>query len=371
MDIAHPFRRSPRIDVEPFGALEDGRLVDLFVLTAPRGIEARITNYGGIIVGLRTPDRDGKRDDIVLGFEGLLDYVRDTRYLGCLIGRYANRIAHGSFALDGERVVLEKNDGEHHLHGGSGGFHKVLWHARPFDDERGSGVELSHRSDDGDGGYPGNLSVNVTYVLTEGGEFLVDYDASSDRDTVLNLTQHSYFNLDGAHGGHVLDHDVVLRAQRFTPSDGRLIPTGELRNVAGTAFDFTVPTRIGDRIDKADEQLIAARGYDHNWILDNGPESPRPVARASSRRTGRVLEVSTTEPGLQFYTGNFLGGDRGKNGALYVRQSGFCMEPQHFPDSPNQPHFPSTVLRKGARYRSTTVYRFSILAASGEQKPGW
>lgn len=360
-----------RIDVEPFGVLEDGREVELFVLTAPGGIEVRITNYGGIIVALRTPDRDGIVDNIVLGFERLQDYVRDSCYVGCLIGRYANRIAQGRLVLDGERFSLETNEGDHHLHGGRRGFHKVLWRALPFEDERSSGVELVHRSADGDGSYPGNLTVSVAYVLTGKGELVVDYRARSDRDTVVNFTQHSYFNLDGAGAGDILDQEILLRARQFTPSDAELIPTGELRDVAGTAFDFMAPRRIGDRIGDADEQLIAAGGYDHNWVLDGSAEVLRAVARAWSRGTGRMLEVSTTEPGLQFYTGNSLNCDGGESAVRYGPRSGFCMEPQHFPDSPNKPQFPSTVLRRGEWYRSTTVYRFSTLGVSGELKPGW
>jgi aldose 1-epimerase len=372
MGLDHTPTRRRRLDVEPFGVLEDGRAVDLFVLTTSQGIEVRLTNYGGIVVAVRTPDRAGNLDDVVLGFDQLRDYVRDTGYQGCLIGRYANRIANGHFVLEDEPFSLEKNDGEHHLHGGPRGFHKSLWGARPFEDDRGSGVELDHRSVDGDGGYPGNLSVNVTYVLTDGGELAIDYRARSDRDTVVNLTQHSYFNLDGAVRGDILDHEVVLRARRFTPTDSTLIPTGELRDVAGTAFDFVAPRRIGSRIGDLDEQLLLAGGYDHNWILDESPEMLRPVARALSPSTGRMLEIWTTEPGLQFYTGNSLCSDSvGRASVLYTRRAGFCMEPQHFPDSPNNPQFPSTILRKGELYRSTTVYRFSTLHASADLKADW
>jgi aldose 1-epimerase len=372
MGIDGAIPRRPRLDVETFGVLEDGRPADLFVLTTSRGIEIRVTNYGGIVVGVRTPDREGKFDDVVLGFDRLEDYVRDTCYLGCVIGRYANRIADGRLVLDDARFSLEKNDGEHHLHGGSSGFHKVLWGAQPFEDERGSGVELVHRSVDGDGGYPGNLSVKVTYALTDAGELAIEYRACSDRDTIINLTHHGYFNLDGAVGGDILDHEIVLRASRFTPTDGALIPTGELRDVVGTAFDFVTPRRIGSRIGDADEQLRVADGYDHNWILAAPSEWLRSVARAWSPATGRMLEVVTTEPGIQFYTGNSLCSQSiGRAGIRYGRRSGFCMEPQHFPDSPNKPQFPSTVLRKGDLYRSTSVYRFSTLPASTELKAGW
>jgi aldose 1-epimerase len=236
----------------------------------------------------------------------------------------------------------------------------VLWGARPFADDRGSGVELFHRSGDGDGGYPGNLSVKVAYFLTNDGELVIDYGARSDRDTIVNLTHHSYFNLDGALKGDILDHEIVLRGRRFTPTDAALIPTGELKDVSGTPFDFVVPRRIGSRIGDADEQLLLAGGYDHNWVLDGPTEARRPVARVCSPSTGRTLEVSTTEPGLQFYTGNSLSARSvRKEGASYGPRSGFCLEPQHFPDSPNHPGFPSTILRRGELYRSTTVYRFS------------
>ena len=372
MGIDQTYNRRPRLDVEPFGALEDGRAVELFTMTTLGGIQVRLTNYGGIVVGIRTPDREGNSDDVVLGFDHLEDYVRDTCYLGCLIGRFANRIADARLMLGGQSFPLEKNDGAHHLHGGPSGFHRVLWDARPFTDDRGSGVELVHRSKDGDGGYPGNLSVKVIYALTDAGELVVDYAARSDRDTVVNLTQHSYFNLDGAVEGDILDHEIVLRARRFTPTDVTLIPTGEFRDVYGTPFDFAAPTRIGTRIDDVDEQLVAARGYDHNWILEGPPDVLRPVARALSPSTGRTLEISTTEPGLQFYTGNSLHADSiGRGGVRYGKRSGFCMEPQHFPDSPNKPQFPSTILRKGELYHSTTVYRFSALHGAADLKAGW
>lgn len=361
----------PRVAVEPFGTLDDGRPVDLFVLGAPGGIEVRITNYGGIVAAVRTPDRNGMLDDVVLGFNRLEDYVRDAHYLGCLIGRYANRIGGGRFAMNGESFSLEKNDGEHHLHGGARGFHKVLWRAKPFDDDRGGGVELCHRSADGEAGYPGNLEVTVTYALSAGAELVVDYRARSDRDTVVNFTQHSYFNLDGTRGGDVLDHELVLRARRFTPTDAELIPTGEVRDVGGTPFDFTTPRRIGGRIAESDDQLLAAGGYDQNWILDGG-EGPRPVARASSPATGRTLEVTTTEPGLQFYTGNVLRTSSvGKAGARYAKWSGFCLETQHFPDSPNKAHFPPCLLRKGELFRSRTTFRFSTLDSSARLGADW
>lgn len=362
----------PRLGIESFGRLDDGRSVDLYALTTSDGIEVRITNYGGIVVGIRTPDRYGKFDDIVLGFDRLEDYVRDRCYIGALIGRFANRIAAGRLVLDGEEFTLERNERGHHLHGGAHGFHKVLWSAAPFVRDGEAGVQLVHHGRDGDSGYPGNLQVTVTYVLSADGELGVDYSAQSDRDTVVNFTQHSYFNLDGIGSRDILDHTVVLRAHHFTPTDADLIPTGEIRGVAGTVFDFTRPTALRSRIGERDEQLTVADGYDHNFALEGGVAALRTVAKASSSATGRVVEIATTEPGLQLYTGNALRSDgRGKSGVPYAKRSGLCMETQHFPDSPNKPHFPSSILRKGERFRSTTTYRFSTLEQGSELTADW
>jgi aldose 1-epimerase len=357
---ASPGRR--RVEVRPFGTLQDGRRVDVYELTAPTGMSAQVTSYGGILTTLRVPDRDGRLDDVVLGYDRLEDYVRDPFCLGALIGRYANRIHEGRFRLGDRRVSLETNERRHHLHGGSQGFHKVLWTARPVDRDGGVGVELRHHSPDGHAGYPGNLEVTVMYTLTDEGELVIEYEAGSDQDTIVNLTHHSYFNL----GGSVLDHEIVLRARRFTPVDADRIPTGELRDVSGTPFDFTAPTRIGARIDDDDDQLVSAGGYDHNWVLDvAASEAPVPVALLASPASGRLLEVSTTEPGVQLYTGNSLAPNTvGKSGARYGPRSGVCLETQHFPDSPNKPHFPSVTLRAGERYRSTTVYGFATLTPS-------
>jgi aldose 1-epimerase len=360
------------IVTHPFGVLDDGRRAALYVLTGRDGMSVEISNYGGIVTALRTPDRNGAFDDVVLGYDRLEDYVRDPFFFGALIGRHANRIAHGRFVLGGQRQSLERNDGPHHLHGGSEGFHKVLWDAHTSEDERSVRLELGHRSPDGHGGYPGNLEVRVTYALSEGRELVVEYRAWSDRDTIVNLTHHSYFNLSGDLSRPILDHELWLRAGRFTPVDGSLIPTGEFRDVAGTPFDFTTPAAIGSRIDAGDEQLVVAGGYDHNWVLDVEPRrGPVPVARVGCDSTGRTLEVATTEPGIQFYSGNSLApGTVGKSGVVYGPRSGFCLETQHFPDSPNEPRFPSVVLRAGVPYRSTTVYRFGTMGGSVESDAG-
>jgi aldose 1-epimerase len=357
-----------RIASRPFGGLPDGRRADLYELAVANGMSAQITNYGGIVVALRTPDRSGALEDVVLGYDRLEDYVRDPFFFGALIGRYANRIAKAEFMLGDRRVAVEQNEAPNHLHGGSEGFHKVLWAARSFEDQRGVGLELTHRSPDGHGGYPGNLDVRVVYTLTDEGELVIEYDASSDRDTIVNLTHHSYFNLGGELARPIVDHELVIRASRFTPVDATCIPTGALRDVAGTPFDFRTPTPIGSRIENDDPQLIRTGGYDQNWVLDTSTRNaPVPVARVGCPTTGRVLEVATTEPGLQFYSGNSLARDiLGKAGVRYGRRSGFCLETQHFPDSPNKPDFPSVVLRAGERYRSTTVYRFGTLAALGD-----
>jgi aldose 1-epimerase len=356
-------RRS--IEVAPFGALPDGRQAELYRLTTPSGLSAQITNYGGIVTALFAPDRGGRLGDVVLGYDRLEDYVRDPFFFGAVIGRYANRIGGGRFRLGTEVVSLDTNEGPNQLHGGSQGFHKVLWTARPFEHDRGVGLELGHESPDGHAGYPGNLDVTVVYTLTDAGELAVSYRARSDRDTIVNLTHHSYFNLSGALDRPVLDHELVLRARRFTPVDDALIPTGELRDVSGTPFDFRSAMPIGGRIDDGDEQLARTGGYDHNWVLDvPASDTPTPVARVACPASGRVLEVSSTEPGIQFYSGNALAsGILGKGGVRYGRRSGFCLETQHFPDSPNKPHFPSVVLLRGQEYRSTTVHRFTTVAA--------
>lgn len=347
-----------KVTREPFGRTSDGTPVELFTLANSKGVRVAITNYGGIIVSLSTPDRNGQPGDIVLGFERLDDYLKGHPYFGAIIGRYGNRIARGRFVLDGVEYRLAQNNGENHLHGGLVGFDKKVWQARDFTDAEGQHLELRYRSPDGEEGYPGNLDVTVTYTLNERNQLRIDYVATTDKPTVVNLTNHSYFNLAGE--GDILGHILRINADYFTPVDAGLIPTGELRPVKGTPFDFTEPHAIGERIEQDDEQLRFGRGYDHNFVLRGGGGSLAEAAEVYEPRTGRVLRVLTTEPGMQFYTGNFLDGSlKGKYGRVYARRTGFCLETQHFPDSPNKPQFPSTVLRPGQTYRSTTIFEFS------------
>jgi aldose 1-epimerase len=348
----------------PFGRLPDGRVATLHTLTNRHGLRADITDYGGTIVRLFVPDRTGRLDDVVLGFNALEDYARSTAYLGPVVGRVANRIAHGRFSLDGRTHQLPTkntlNGGFTHLHGGHMGFDKVLWSATPEPNAAAPALVLRHHSPDGDEGYPGNLDVTVRYTLSDDNALHVDYTATTDRATPVNLTQHSYFNLKGDGQGDILDHEITLHASRYTPVNASLIPTGQIAPVAGTPLDFTRPCRIGARIDDDHEQLRIADGYDHNYVLDHPAGSLGLSARVSESTTGRVLEVHTDQPGVQFYTGNFLDGTpAGKRGARYVRRGGFCLETQHFPDSPNQPAFPDTILRPGQTYRTSTVFAFS------------
>ena len=353
---AHP----AGVERAPWGTLPDGREVEAFTLRAG-GMEARVGAYGGALLSLRVPDRAGRPGDVVLGFDRLEEYVADQAYFGVVIGRYANRIGGARFRLDGQEHVLPANDGANHLHGGPGGFHKALWDAEPFREEGTTGVRLSRVSPDGEQGYPGTLHARVTYRLTPAHELVVDYAATADRATPVCLTQHTYFNLSADPAQDVLRHELQLFAERFTPVDGGLIPTGELAPVEGTVFDFRAPERIGARIEAPDPLLRQGRGYDHNFVLGHAPGTLGLAARVHEPRSGRVLEVETTEPGMQFYSGNYLDGSvRGKGGAAYGYRSGFCLEPQHFPDSPNQPSFPGCILRPGERYASRTVYRFSV-----------
>lgn len=345
---------------ESFGRTRDGQAVDIYTLKNARGAEARITTYGGAVVSLKVPDRAGKFDDVVLGFDDIEGYQKTTTYIGSLVGRYANRIAKGRFTLDGKEYTLATNNGENHLHGGLRGFDKVVWKARPLAVRGGSALELTYLSKDGEEGYPGNLNVRVVYTLTDANELKIDYYATTDKDTVINLTNHNYYNLAGQGSGDILGHLLTLNASRFTPTDAGAIPTGELRPVKGTPFDFTRPTAIGARIEQDEEQLKLGKGYDHNFVVNGRAGVLRLAARVTEPTTGRAMEVWTTEPGVQLYTGNYLdGSDIGKGGKPYRYRYGFCLETQHFPDSPNHPAFPSTVLRKGGRFRSTTVYKFS------------
>jgi len=342
------------ITKQAFGQTADGAAVDLYTLTDGK-VEVRITNYGGIIVSLRTPDRNGKLDDVVLGYDSFEGYRANPAYFGAIIGRYANRIAHGSFQLDGKTYSVPKNDGDNALHGGIRGFNKVVWTASEIKD----GIELTYVSKDGEQGFPGTLSTTVRYVL-EGGALRIEYSATTDKDTVLNLTNHSYFNLAGQSKGEVLGHMVKIDASRFTPVDAALIPTGELKPVQGTPFDFRTPHAIGERIDAKDEQLRLGLGYDHNFVLDHPEGRLSEAAEVYEPTTGRILRVLTTEPAVQLYTGNHLDGSiTGKQGVVYKPRFAFCLETQHFPDSPNHPSFPSTELKPGQKFHSVTIFEFS------------
>ena len=349
------------ITKESFGKTADGQSVDIYTLTNRHGMKARITNYGGIVVSLTAPDRDGKYADVVLGYNDLDSYLKPPfPYFGALIGRYGNRIAKGRFTLDGVEYKLAVNNGENSLHGGIKGFDKVVWTGSEVRSAAGPALALKYLSKDGEEGYPGNLTVNVVYTLTNNDELKIDYHATTDKDTVLNLTHHGYFNLAGEGNGDILNHRLVLKASRFLPTDAGAIPTGELRNVAGTPFDFLKMMAIGARINQDDEQIKIGNGYDHTWVIDGLMGKLRQAATVFEPTTGRVMEVWTTEPGVQFYTGNYLDGTAiGKSGKPYQRRNGFCLETQHYPDSPNHPKFPTTTLKKGETFNSTTVYRFS------------
>lgn len=335
--------------------------MDIYTLANKTGLSAKITNYGGIVMSLNVPDKSGQLGDVVLGFETVEEYLEPHPYFGALIGRYGNRIANGKFTLEGKDYNLSQNDGPNSLHGGLKGFDKVIWDAKLLHTADGPALELTYLSKDGEEGYPGNLLVKVIYTLTHDDALRIDYTANSDETTVINLTHHSYFNLAGAGGSDILNHDLLLNAAHFTPVDETLIPTGEIKPVAGTSFDFTQPTKIGLRINQDDEQLKFGLGYDHNWVLNSTDGALALAARVSEPSSGRVMEVWTTEPGIQFYSGNFLDGSNiGKGGKVYQHRFGFCLETQHFPDSPNQPNFPSTVLKASQTYTSTTVYKFSV-----------
>ena len=343
----------------PFGTLPDGRNATLYTLTNPHGVVVKVSDFGGVITEIHTPDRDGKLADIALGYSELAPYHGDSPYFGALIGRYGNRIANGQFELDGKQVQLSVNNGSNHLHGGTAGFDRKLWRAVPFTEGSSVGLTLMYSSPDGDEGYPGKLDVTVVYELTADNEFVMAYDAITDKATPVNLTQHAYFNLAGQ--GDILGHQLQLNAAAYTPVSDKLIPTGELRPVEGTPFDFRSPRAIGERIFVDDEQLRFGQGYDHNFVLD------RPAGRASILAarvvepvSGRVLELYTEEPGVQFYSGNFLDGSNVGKGQGYGFRSGLCLEPQHFPNSPNQPDFPNTILRPGEEYATVSRFKFSV-----------
>lgn len=347
---------------EAFGTV-DGRDVERFTLSNPGGIEVAILSYGGIIQSVLAPDRSGSRANVVLGFATLDDYVQynGAPYFGCITGRYANRIARGRFSLDGVEYVLSTNNGANALHGGLRGFDKQVWDAEQFDDAQGVGVRLRYLSPDGDQGYPGALDTTVVCTLSPSNELRIDYSATTDAPTVLNLTNHTYFNLAGEGSGRIEDHELQLFASRITATDNAGIPTGELMPVAGTPFDFTTPHRIGARIRDGHPQIRCGNGYDHNWVIDRDGDGLTLAAMATDPESGRWLTVSTTEPGVQFYAGNYLtGAFSGTSGRMYRQSDGFALETQHFPDSPNQPQFPSTVLRPGEQFNSTTIFAFSV-----------
>ncbi|MEI6515410.1 MAG: aldose epimerase family protein [bacterium] len=348
------------VEQKPYGKLADGTDVVLFTLKNAKGTEAQIINYGGIVVSLKVRDRAGKLGDVVLGYDKLDDYVKETPYFGCLVGRYGNRIGKGKFLLNGQTYTLATNNGPNHLHGGIKGFDKVVWTAAVKDGKKNPALTLKYVSKDGEEGFPGALSVTAVYTLTEQNELRLDYTATTDKDTICNLTHHSYFNLAGE--GDVLKHEVRILADCFTPVDATLITTGEIRPVDGTPFDFRKSTAIGARVNDKDEQIKFGGGYDHNWVIKKkSAGSLGLMARVYEPTSGRVMEVLSTEPGLQFYGGNFLDGKLiGKGGKAYQYRTGFCMEPQHYPDSPNRPEFPSVVLTPGQVYKNTIIYRFSV-----------
>jgi aldose 1-epimerase len=356
---------SPGVQRAAFGQIATGQATEVFTLTNSHGIEARVTNYGGIILSLRTPDRSGHFDDIVLGYDTLGGYLHDTPYFGAIVGRYGNRIARGHFTLDGSTYTLAVNNGPNSLHGGLRGFDKVVWTASPFQNATGVGLTLEYLSADMEEGYPGNLRSRVTYTLTNDDRLIVDYHATTDKATPVNLTQHSYWNLAGDGTRDILAHQLMINADAITPVDSTLIPTGEIASVAGTPFDFRTPTAIGARIDqRQNTQIRYGGGYDHNFVLNRtgaGADSLVHAARVYEPSTGRTMDIYTTEPGIQFYSGNFLDGSiTGKSGRVYHYRYGLALETQHFPDSPNHPNFPSTILRPGQEYRTRTIFAFGV-----------
>jgi aldose 1-epimerase len=347
------------IKKEAFGNTLDGKPVELYTLTNTHGIEIRVMTYGGIIISVKTPDKAGQLADITLGFDSLAGYLDKSPYFGALVGRYGNRIGNAKFSLDGKEYTLAKNNGPNSLHGGLKGFDKVVWQAQPYEKVGERGLILRYTSVDGEEGFPGTLHATVTYTLNDKNEFSLDYHATTDKATPINLTNHTYFNLRGEGSGSILNEQMMLNADHFTPVDATLIPTGKIASVKGTPLDFTTPTVIGARINDKYEQLVFAGGYDHNFVINRKVPGLVLAARAFDPTSGRVLEVDTTEPGVQFYTGNFLVDVHGRHGHIYNKRDAFCLETQHYPDSPNKPNFPSAILRPGQTYHSTTVWKFS------------
>jgi aldose 1-epimerase len=353
------------VTTAPFGRLKDGREASLYTLVNANGMKADITNYGATIVRLFTPDRTGRLDDIVLGYNTIDEYVQATFYFGAVVGRYGNRIAHGKFTLDGKTYTLATNNVPNgipcHLHGGNVGYDRVLWTAEPLLVDNVPGLKLRYLSKDGEEGYPGNLDITVHYWLGNDNSLKIEYAATTDQATPVNLTQHSYFNLRGEGNGDILDHRLQINAAKFTPVNAGRVPTGQLAEVAGTPFDFRTPHTIGERVKADHEQLKLGAGYAHNWVLDNQTGQLALAATVTEPSTGRRMEVWTVEPGLLLYSGNLLDGSgAGKRGRGYQSREAFCLETQHYPDSPNQPNFPNTILRPGEKYRTTTIYKFSV-----------
>jgi len=354
--------RETGVSESSFGSLPDGTSVRLFTLTNANGMEVRAISYGAILVSVKVPDRQGRIGDVVVGHDNLDGYLTKSRFFGAVVGRYGNRIANGRFVLDGQDYQLTQNNGRNHLHGGARGFDKLVWNGNAVQDTRGPSVLFSLTSPDGDEGYPGTLVTRVAYTVTDQNELVVEYGATTDKPTIVNLTQHSYFNLAGEGSGTILDHLLTLNADRFTPVNDTLIPTGELAAVEGTPFDFRMAMPIGARIDVDHPQIRIGGGYDHNFVLSRNGGGLAHAVHVADPRTGRTIDVSTTEPGLQFYTSNKLDDSFvGKDGHVYGSRSAFCLETQHFPDSPNHANFPSSVVRPGQAYQSSTVFRFGVM----------
>lgn len=353
--------RTKMIEKKLFGVLPSGEEVYMYTLKNKNGMEVKIINYGATIVSLTAPDKNGKYEDVVMGYDKLEDYINGSSYFGCIVGRYGNRINKGKFQLDGKEYQLTINDGENHLHGGTIGFNKVLWTAEPIYSDTLQAIKLTYLSKDGEQGYPGNLNIEVTYSLTDDNELIIDYSATTDKPTIVNPTHHSYFNLSGSFENTILDHELFIDADYITPVNNQLIPTGELMKVDGTPFDFKTFHKIGERINEQHEQLIFGKGYDHNWVLNNYNGKVRKVAELYEPTSGRLMEVLTDQPGMQFYSGNFLNETiKGKKGTVYNYRTGLCLETQFYPDSPNHKNFPSAVLKPGEKYTQRTIYHFKV-----------
>ncbi len=344
-----------------FGKSQDGTMIDEYTLKNVNGMELKVITYGGRITSLKVPNKDGEFDNVVLGFDNIEDYEKDNPFFGALIGRFGNRIAKGKFTLEGKEYTLATNDGSNHLHGGVNGFDRVVWTAEPMEGTENSSLKLTYLSKDGEEGYPGNLNVTVIYTLTNDNALEVSYEATTDKATVINLTQHAYFNLTGDFSKDILEHNVVIDADAFLPVDETLIPTGEIRKVQGTPFDFTSAKQVGKEINADNEQLKRGQGYDHCWVLTGESGTMRFAASAYDDTTGRFMEIYTEEPAIQFYTGNFLDGTLPMpDGGMYAHRTGFCLETQHYPDAPNQNAFPSTVIEPGNTYATKTIFKFSL-----------